>query len=153
MTDQPYFASALCWDRTRLQLYKAACLDPDQLGNSWAYNRWKFDCSGYLPYDFYTNLYNSGEIHQCVCKFANTESGRVFVGHWGNCNGACVSDGGFNCQGMLPIPINDKDSDVDRKASADSGDDAASTNVAVPLSMSWKAMLAVAMVVLVNGLA
>lgn len=148
----PYYSSALCWNTSRLQLYKHTCIVPDRKANRWEYNHLRFDCGSYLPYDFYAHLYSSGEHHQCVCRFVNNNAVRTFVGYSGSCNGACLSKGGFLCDGMMPVPNLDEERDIVKEISTSIGNDTTSTNVAVPLTISWKMMLCVATVLLGNGL-
>lgn len=154
MTFQPYLADALCWDTTRAGLYESACYDADTDGNTWAYGPRQFQCSGYLPVRFYQYVYDGGETNQCVCRFQNLVNGdRVFAGHFGPCNGACVSPH-FRCDGMRPIPLYSEDVDVelDDHASAGGAVDSTSTNLAVPRTISWKAVLCVVSVMMVRAL-
>lgn len=105
MTTRPYQAAALCWNTAHQHIFDVACdsLSNDNVGT---FNDYQYDCFGIRPLDFYNNLVDSGEgVDQCVCKFerADDTSPWTFEGHWGTCNGACVS-AYFTCDGQTPVP-------------------------------------------------
>jgi len=161
MTAPAYQGSALCYDQSRVQLYKSSCIDPNPLGNSWQIHGppREFDCLGILPHSFYLNLVGGGEINQCVCKFVNTGTRWAFAGHWGPCNGACLYP--YKCVGNTPVVVSEKEVDVDvevgkREAPSNATSStigSTSASLAVPLAVRWKMMLCVAVVVLFNAIA
>lgn len=99
-----YQGAALCWNSARKTFYDAAC-DTIERDNVGVASEYKYQCFGILPGVFYDNLYDGGE-RVCVCKFysATGTNPWTFKGHWGTCNGACVSPE-FECDGSVPVPL------------------------------------------------
>jgi len=165
MTAPAYLGAALCYDKSHTQLYKDACLAVNEWGNAWEIHGppREFDCTGILMHNFYLDLVAGGQTNQCVCKFTNTGTKWAFAGHWGPCNGACV--GKYKCNGNTPVSVSGKEADVEVEVEVEVGKRAppsnatsstsgsTSGNLAVPLAVSWKTMLCVAVVVLFNGIA
>ena len=152
MTTPQYLGAALCWDKSRPQLYKAACLAPDERANAPYPRPTEYDCTGILMQQFYLNLYHAGETNQCVCKFKNINNHWVFQSSWGPCHGACV--GKYRCTGSKAVVDKEGDNEVSRHILAsDESESASDTSDAGSLTISWKVMLGVAVIMVFNQFA
>ncbi|KIW93371.1 uncharacterized protein Z519_05976 [Cladophialophora bantiana CBS 173.52] len=151
MTAPAYLGAALCYDEAHVGLYQRACLGVNEIENAWQIYEREFDCTGILMYNFYLALVDGGETDKCVCKFENTGAEWAFSTHWGPCNGACV--GTYTCDGNTPVLVSDSNTEVGKRATPSNGTNPTPTSLAVPLIISWKAMLCVTTIMLFNGIA
>ncbi|KAJ9604893.1 hypothetical protein H2200_010282 [Cladophialophora chaetospira] len=138
MTTPPHKGVALCYDQQNWDLYNNACFAVNEIGNS---DEWvnkppspRFACKGYLIANWVQALRDGGE-NGCVCKFNNVGGSWVFGGHWGACNGACVSPT-FSCDGGTPVPGNGVGSK--EKRAAEDAEVEKRASVAVPTVVPWR---------------
>jgi hypothetical protein len=147
MTEPLHSGVALCYDQSNWSLYNNACFAVDEINNS---DEWDnespspyFTCKGSLIVNW-VQLLRDGNENGCVCKFNNVGGIWEYGGHWGACNGACVSQT-FTCDGSTPVP---GDGEGSKERSVEDADAEKKISVAVPVVVNWRtAVFALATVV------